>query len=139
MNRYDAAQRRIVQKAMDSGVLNNTNRTHDFVDLVAKIAADKGLDFDFADSRKIREAGFGVDGFHVVGYVNGNVVTVNMQSAGALNTVVGHEIAHVLEGTELYDSLQKAAFDYARSKGELPARWRSVKNRYQDLDSMAVN
>jgi len=73
------------------------------------------------------------------GYVNGNVVTINMQSAGALNTLVGHEITHVLEGTELYTELQKAAFDYARSKGELPARWRSVKNRYKNADNMAVN
>ena len=39
-SRYGPAQRAIVQKAMDSGVLNNTNRSHELVDLVAKIGAE---------------------------------------------------------------------------------------------------
>lgn len=58
---------------------------------------------------------FAVEGKTVSGYVdeNGNIV-LNIDSSKALNGVVGHEITHILEGTELYDELQTVLFDYAK-------------------------
>ena len=132
LTKVDEKQKAIYQKAMDSGVINDSRRSHEFVDLVAKIASEKGVDFDFTNNERIKQSGFAVEGAHVNDYVNENGITINMQSAKALNTVVGHEITHVLEGTDLYEGLQKALFDYAKPKGEYLPRFKALQELYKD-------
>lgn len=132
---YDAKQRAIVQKAIDSGILNNTRKSHEFVDLVAKIGAETGTDFDFTDSKKLRESGFALEGVTVNGFTDGKTVTVNINSAKALNTVVGHEIMHVLEGTELAGKLQEQLFAYAKTKGEFDKRRADLETLYAGRDA----
>lgn len=139
LTKVNEKQRAIYQKAMDSGVINDSRRSHEFVDLVAKISSDKGVDFDFTNNERLKKSGFAVEGAQVNGFVNENGITINMQSAKALNKVVGHEVTHVLEGTGLYDALQQAAFDYAKSKGELTNRWKATKALYKDLNSIEIN
>ena len=139
LTQYDAKQQAVVQKAIDSGILNNTNRTHEFVDLVAKVSADKGVLFDFTNNENLKASGFAVDGKSVNGYVTKDGVTVNIQSAKALNSVVGHEITHVLEGTELYEPLQQTMFDYAKSKGEYDSRLANLTELYKDIKDADVN
>lgn len=133
MSKYTDAEQKIVQKAIDSGILNNSNRTHDFVDFVAKVSAQKGIDFDFADNKKIASSGFAVNGATINGYVSGNNITVNVNSAKSLDTVVGHEITHVLEGTELYDSLKNTITEYAKSKGIYDSKLESIRELYKDV------
>lgn len=139
LSKYDTKQAEIVKKAAESGILNNTGRTHEFVDMVAKISADKGVLFDFTNNAKLKESGFAVEGATVNGYFDKktNTVGVNIDSAKALDTVVGHEITHVLEGTELYSELQKAVFDYAKTKGEFDGRRAALAKLYaeEDIDS----
>lgn len=135
VSKYSEAQRKTVQNAIDSGILNNTNRSHEFVDLVAKISADKGISFDFADNAKLKESGFALDGVLVNGFVNENGVTINIQSAKALNRVVGHEITHVLEGTELYNALQSAVTEYAKTKKEYNRRLKELTELYKGKDA----
>ena len=132
---YDAKQRAIVQKAIDSGILNNTRKSHEFVDLVAKIGAETGTDFDFTNSKKLRESGFALEGVTVNGFTDGKTVTVNINSAKALNTVVGHEIMHVLEGTELAGKLQEQLFAYAKTKGEFDKRRADLETLYAGRDA----
>lgn len=127
------AQKAIIQKAIDSKILNNTRRTHEFVDMISKIAADKGVSFDFTDNAKLKESGFVVDGKTVNGYVQGNNISLNIQSAKSLNKVVGHEITHVLEGTELYSELQKVVKEYATTKGEYDTRLSALQELYKDV------
>jgi len=132
LSRYDAKQRATVQAAMDSGILNNTNRTHEFVDLVAKVAADHGLKVNFADNKKLKESGFALDGVTVNGFVNQDGITINVNSAKALNSVVGHEITHVLEGDpELYKGLETAIVKFAKTKGEYAARLEQLTKLYE--------
>ena len=139
---YSEAERDTIQRAIDSGVLNNTRKTHDFVDLVAKLSAQKGIQFDFTNNKKLADTGFALEGKTVNGFVEGDTVTLNMNSAKYLNTVVGHEITHVLEGTELYDDFQKLMFDYAKSKkatdskyeNEYKERMVTTHNLYKDLE-----
>ena len=131
VSKYSEAQRKTIQNAIDSGILNNTNRSHEFVDLIAKISADKGVPFDFADNAKLKESGFALDGVLVNGFVNESGVTINVQSAKALNRVVGHEITHVLEGTELYDALQSAVTEYAKGKKEYDSRLKELTELYK--------
>ena len=138
VTKYDVKQQAVIQKAIDSGILNNTRRTHEFVDMVAKISADKGVPFDFADNAKLKESGFALDGKVINGCVTKDGVTVNIDSAKSLNSVVGHEITHVLEGTEVYDALKQTLFDYAKSKGEYQSRYDSLAELYKNVKDADV-
>ena len=135
----DEKQKAIVQKAVESGILNNTRRTHEFVDMVARIAADKGVSFDFTNNKKLKESGFAIDGKQVNGFVTKDGITVNIQSSKSLNSVVGHEITHVLEGTELYAELQKAVFQYAESKKDLAGRRGTLTALYQGVEGANID
>ncbi len=129
LTKYDDKQKVTVQKAIDSGVLNNSNRTHELVDLVAKIAADKGVSFDFTNNAKLKESGFAIDGKQVNGFVTKDGVTLNVNSSKYLNSVVGHEITHVLEGTELYAKMQNVLFEYAKGRKASNSKF---QNEYQE-------
>lgn len=139
LSQYDAKQQEVIKKAVDSGVLNNTRRTHEFVDLVAKISADKGVLFDFTNNEKLKGSQFAVDGKTVNGFVTKDGVTLNVNSSKALEKVTGHEITHVLEGTELYTELQNAIFDYAKSKGEFDGRRTSLEALYKDIKDADID
>ena len=139
LEQYDEKRRAIVQKAVESGILNNTRRTHDFVDMVAKIAADKGVSFDFANNAKLKETGFAVEGKTVNGFLTKDGITVNIQSAKALNSVVGHEITHVLEGTELYTELQKAVLQYAETKKDVADRRAVLEKLYANVEGADID
>lgn len=138
VTQYEANQRDTIQKAIASGVLNNTNRTHEFVNLVAKISADKGIPFDFTNNKKLKESGFAVKGADVNAYVNKNGITLNMDSHKAWQSTVGHEITHVLEGTELYAEMQRVLFDYAKSKGDYQGRYDSLTKLYKGVDGTTI-
>ena len=139
LTKYDAKQQETIKKAVESGILNNTRRTHEFVDMVAKITADKGVLFDFTNNERLKESGFAVDGKTVNGYVTKDGVTLNIQSAKSLNSVVGHEITHVLEGTELYTALQSAVVEYAKTKGDYQGRYDSLSALYKDIKDADVD
>ncbi len=123
------------QRAMDSGVVNNNRRSHEFVELVAKISAEKGIAFDFSNNQRIKESGFAVQDAIVNGYVSADgSITINMQSPKYWQSTVGHEVTHVLEGTELYDSLKSVITEYAKTKGEYQSRLDAIKSMYKKAD-----
>jgi hypothetical protein len=131
LSKYDEKQKAIIQKAIDSGTLNNTRKTHKLVDMIAKISADKGVSFDFVNNEKLKETGFALEGKTVDGFVDndGNVV-INVNSPKYLNSVVGHEITHILEGTELYTELEAVVKQFATTKGEYANRMQSLRDMY---------
>ena len=131
LTQYEPEQQAVIQKAIDSGILNNTNRTHKFVDMIAKISADKGVSFDFTNNQKLKESGFALEGKTVNGFIQDGNISLNINSAKALNKVVGHEITHVLEGTELYSELQDVIIEYAKGKGDYDSRWESIVKLYR--------
>lgn len=139
LSKYDKKSAETVKKAIDSGILNNTRRTHEFVDMVAKISADKGVLFDFTNNQKLKESGFAIDGAAINGYVTKDGVAVNIDSHKSLNSVVGHEITHVLEGTELYAEMQKAIFEYAKSKKDYDSRRKSLEALYKNVKGAEVD
>ena len=138
LTKYDEKQQAVIKKAAESGILNNTNRTHEFVDMIAKISADKGVLFDFTNNTKLKETGFGIEGKTVNGYIKDGNIAVNIDSNKALNTVVGHEITHVLEGTELYTELQSVVKEFATTKGEYQARYDALKELYKDVEGAVI-
>lgn len=116
-------------------MLNNTNRSHELVDLIAKVGSDKDLDFDFINNEKLKESGFALNGKTVNGFLSDSGVTVNINSAKALNSVVGHEITHVLEGTgEFYTALESMVTEIAKTKGEYNARLTELRSLYADVE-----
>ena len=138
VTKYDAKMQPTIQKAIDSGILNNTNRTHEFVDMIAKITADKGVLFDFTNNERLRESGFALNGKTVNGYVTKDGITLNIDSAKALNSVVGHEVTHVLEGTEMYTDLQSVVAEYAKTKGEYQSRYDSLAKLYEGIEGADI-
>ena len=136
LSKYNDKTAETVKRAIDSGILNNTRRTHEFVDMVAKISADKGVLFDFTNNKKLKDSGFAVDGASVNGYVTKDGITVNISSSKAMNTIVGHEISHVLEGTELYAEMQSALFEYAKSKNDYDSRRKSLEELYKNVEGV---
>lgn len=139
LTKYNEKERAVVQKAVDSGILNNTNKTHDFVDMIARVSAEKGVSFNFTDNQKLKESGFAIEGATVNGFVEGTDVTLNIDSAKALNTVVGHEITHVLEGTELYGELQKVIKEYAEIKGDYSKRLEAIRKLYEGVEGANID
>ena len=135
LTKYDEKQSKIIQKAVDSGILNNSNKTHDFVNMVAKISADKGISFDFTNNQKLKESGFAVDGATINGFVKDGNISLNIDSSKSLNSIVGHEVTHVLEGTELYKELQNVVREYATTKGEYGSRLLSVSKLYKGVEN----
>lgn len=124
------------KKAAESGILNNTRKTHEFVDMLAKLSADKGVSFDFTNNENLKNSGFAVDGKTVNGYIAADgSITLNTQSQKYLNSVVGHEVTHVLEGTDLYDALKTAVTEYAKTKGEYDSRLADITDVYKNIEN----
>lgn len=140
LSKYKGKQKEAVQRAIDSGVLNNTYRSHVLVDTLSKIEADKGILFDYTNNAKLKETGFAVEGKTVNGYVDTSTgaVTLNVQSAKSWQSVVGHEITHVLEGTDAYTDLRNALYEFAESKGELESRRKSLTELYKDIENTDI-
>ncbi len=135
LSRYKGKQREAVERAVKSGVLNNTFRSHELVDILSKIEADKGIVFDYVNNAKLKESGFAVEGKIVNGFVKNGAITLNINSPKAWQSTVGHEITHILEGTDAYGVLQKSLFAYAKSKGELDSRRANLTEVYNGIDA----
>ena len=141
VSKYSESERKTIQDAIDSGILNNSRKTHEFVDWVAKVAGAKGIDFKFTDNEHLRGTRFEIqteDGKKrtVNGYREGNTIGINTNSVKDVNVVAGHEITHVLEGTELYQVLQDAVFNYAVTKegqAGFDKRLKAVEKLYKGI------
>lgn len=138
LSQYDSKYHATIQNAVNSGLLNNTRRSHELVDFIAKVSADKGVPFNFANNAKIKESGFALEGKTVNGYVTKDGVTINIDSPKYLNRTVGHEITHVMEGTELYDVMKQALFEHAKTKGEYDSRLAELTELYKDVEDADV-
>ena len=139
LDQYNAKQREVVKKAVESGILNNTRKTHELVDFVAKASDRIGTSFNWMNTQKLAEAGYALEGKTVNGFVNKDGITLNIDSGKALETVVGHEITHVLEGTELYKNLSDAVIQYAKTKGDHDARLAEIKKLYEGVENANVD
>jgi hypothetical protein len=60
-----------------------------------------------------------------------------VDSKKRLNSLAGHEITHVLEGTGFYEPLAKAVKEYATKKGEWDTRLASVTELYKKYNPKA--
>lgn len=127
-----------------SKVMNNTTKSRNFVDNVAKISEDRGTRYEFVNNEQLEKMGYEVKGKDINGLVGkdsqGNEkILINIDSNQALNKIVGHETTHLLEGTEEYTLLQNAVKEYAKSKGDYDHRIKSTEKLYSGLDANIEN
>lgn len=130
ITKYSEKERPVVQKIVDSGLVNNTRRTHDFVDFLVKVSADKGIPIEISNILKLKEARIEIADAN--GFVDNDKLVVNIDSSRAFDTIVGHEVTHTLKTSgELYDALKETLFDIAKSKGEFNKRYSSLEKLYE--------
>lgn len=122
-----------------SKIMNNTNRAHDFVETVAKIAEDRGTKYRLVNNAQIKELGYGKDGKTVNGLVTKDgEVLINVDSKKALNAVLGHETTHLLEGTQEAADLKEFAKAYAESIGDYTDRVNKVNSLYANVKGVNI-
>ena len=124
-----------------SKVMNNTTKSRNFVDNVAKISEDRGTRYEFVNNEQLEKMGYEKNVNGLVGKdSNGNEkVLINIDSKQALNKILGHETTHLLEGTEEYQSLQKVVKEYVQSKNDYEHRIKSTEKLYEGLDANIEN
>lgn len=131
LSKYKGKEREIIKQVMDSGLADNSNQTHEFWDLMAKLSSTGDTTISLADSAQILEMvkaehqakGIEFDaskfeGQRIDGYISDKGIVLNAETKRALNLVVGHEITHKLEKTKNYSKLQRLLLEYAKSEYE---------------------
>lgn len=138
---YTPKQQKLIQKAMDSGMLNNTRKTHEYMDMLAKISEEKGLDFDFINNKSIKEnQDILLDNDSTInGYNKNGKISLNIDSQKSLNTVVGHEVTHAFEDTDEYANLQKAVKEYAETKGDYQKVYDKMSKLYKNVEGANID
>lgn len=144
VSKYDKKYQATIQRAIDSGTVNNSRYAHRMVETVARFEAHLGAQFDFSNTEKINAAGYGVKGKITDGYVDekGNI-TINMQSPKVWNFIVGHEITHLAQDTKFGDKLNEFLFEYAKGRkakdgkfeNEYMERLYDARQRYKNIES----
>lgn len=124
--------------------LNNSEETHKFVDKVAQIAKDKKTNYGFINNEELKTSGYNIEGKEIGGLVatdeNGQKqILINIDSPKALNSIVGHETTHLLEGTKEYQELQQSIFEYAKQKGDFEGRQQTLSELYKDVENADIN
>lgn len=111
---------------------NDTKETHTFVDVVAKIAEDRGTKYEFVNSEEIKARGYDIANASVNGLVteDGSVL-LNVDSRQGLDFILGHETTHLLEGTQEYQALQDLVIEYAKQKGIYEDRTAKLHSLYK--------
>ena len=137
----DKSVQATVKRAMESGVLNDTQRTHEFVEFVAALEKHSGIPFDFVNNVNLKDAGLLVEGATVNGVVSNGRVSLNVDSNKMLETTVGHEIMHFLENgdKEAYKKIKKMLFDMAKKKGEFKSRRDALRQLYKTADGETIS
>lgn len=136
----DTELTKLLDKSAARAGLNDTPEAHDTYNLLNKVANDSGTEYVFTSNKELEALGYNLKGRIVNGLVrttkDGKTrVLVNIDSNNALNIIVGHETAHLLENTELYDKLKNHVIKYAKDKGEYASRLEELTEIYKDTNA----
>ena len=124
--------------------MNNTSKMHELFDYTNKIANDTDTKYGFTNSKQLKDMGYSMEDATINGMVRvqedgSEKVLINVDSGKALNTIIGHETTHLLEGTQEHKDLVAAVKEYAVMKGEYDGRFKAVKELYQNVDANIEN
>ncbi len=126
-----------------SKYLDNTTKSHHFVEKVANLSNDTGTSYGFINDVELKKLGHNIEGKQINGLVRVNkdgnsTILINVDSNKALNTIVGHETTHLLEGTKEYQELQTAIFEYSQSKKDYQKRLDNLNELYEGVENANV-
>ena len=141
LSRYEGKAREVIKQVMDSELVDNSNQTHEFWDLMANLSARGETTISVASNEDIlklvrqQHEAEGVEfdesqfkGQIIDGFTDGKRIVLNAETPRALNFVVGHEITHNLEKTKHYGSLQKLLIEFAGD--DYKARFNQRQGQY---------
>lgn len=132
---YETTDNEKINKLNESAskYMNNTTRTHEMVNTVAKLIKDTDKQYEFINTEGIKELGYNIEGKKVNGLVTkDNKILINIDNdTKLLETVIGHETTHLLEGTAEYQALQDTAIEYAKTKGIYNDRIQALEGLYK--------
>lgn len=126
-----------VQNILDSDLADNSNQTHEFVDWLAEMSEARGVAFTMTDAKRLAGTRYEYKGKTTNAFLNEETgtITLNINSKNPLNSTVGHELAHVLEGTEFYEDFKNNFKAWANKKsGEWDARIKATQELYAQRD-----
>jgi len=124
--------------------MNNTRKMHNLFEYTNKIANDSGTKYGFVNNEQLKELGYDVEERTVNGLVrvdkDGSAkVLINVDSDKAINTIIGHETTHLLEGTNEYKALQDIVKEYAIAKGDYDGRFKQISKLYEGKNANVEN
>lgn len=135
------SSRQTLENLVKSGVVNNSNRSHEMAETLANLSQSKGYVFDFTSNAKLKASGMVKEGTTVNGYISkdGKTITVNMDSPKAWQFIVGHEITHSLEGTAEYKEFKTLLMQYAQGQEGWDNYQSRVKSTFQTYDKAGID
>lgn len=127
-----------------SSKMNNTRKMHDLFEYTNKIANDAKTKYGFVNNEQLKQLGYDAEGKTINGLVRvsedgTSKVLINVDSDKSLNTIIGHETTHLLEGTGEYTALQNLVKEYATTKGEYNERLKQISSLYQGVNADIEN
>jgi len=127
-------------KLRDSAVKysNNTQEARNLVDTLANIQKTGNTQYELVDTNKLKELGYNVsDDSTINGLVHkskdGNTIYINVESQKAYETVLGHEITHMLENTSDYSGLRELLYSQ-KTEAELEKLRNELRETYSEKD-----
>lgn len=139
---WSDTRKQIYNQVIKSKILNNTKQAHQFVEFVANVAEYTGVNITIQNNQTLAQKykqlqNKGVDTKNIIinGFNDKNGITINADSQRALNVILGHETAHLFENVKAYDTLQKFAIEYAKTKKDYAQRLATLKKNYQGIDA----
>ena len=124
--------------------MNDTRAMHTLFDYTSKIANETNTKYGFTNNEQLTELGYSAKGKTINGLVRKNEdgttkILINVDSDKALNSIIGHETTHLLEGTNEYEALQEMVKEYATTKGEYDSRYKELSELYKGVDANLEN
>lgn len=131
-------------KSAKTARMNDTKKMHDLFEYTNKIANDAKTKYAFTNTEQLKRLGHHEEGKTINGLVRvsedgSTKVLINVDSDKALNTIIGHETTHLLEGTNEYKALQNIVKEYATTKGEYDSRYKLISKLYQGTNANLEN
>ena len=119
---------------------NNTTKSHKTFEMLSKLSEDRQTQYHITNDTELKSLGYEVEGKSINGLVRvdkdgSKRILVNIDSNKALNSIVGHETTHLLEGTKEYKEFQEYMKKYAQTKGEYDTRYKQISNLYNGVEA----
>ena len=119
---------------------NDTTKSHKTFEMLSKLSEDRQTQYHITNDTELKSLGYEVEGKSINGLVRvdkdgSKRILVNIDSNKALNSIVGHETTHLLEGTKEYKEFQEYMKKYAQTKGEYDTRYKQISNLYNGVEA----